>query len=237
MLYSHITSNPCLLCDTQTAANTLTCQACFQDLLRVNNACYQCALPLNAPLKQGDNAATTIQLCGHCLSHPPSFDYAVAAFLYAQPLDYLIRQFKFSNQLLTGYALAKLMLKTLKPSINGQPECLIPVPLHPKKLKSRGYNQAQELAYPIAKSLAINIDLTSCARTKHTQAQSKLAKTDRRSNMKNAFEVIKPISAEHVVLIDDIMTTGNTLNELAKQVKKSGVKTVGVWVCARAVLE
>lgn len=231
--FSPIASNPCLLCDLQTSEKTLICHDCFAELPRPINACYQCGLPLGSETRSQNKA----QICGICLSQTPSFDYTVTPFLYAQPVDYLIQQFKFSGQLVAGYALAKLMLKIIKPLTHGRPQAIMPVPLHAKKLKSRGYNQAQELAYPIAKALAIDIDLTSCTRIKDTQSQSRLAKTERIINMQNAFALKSPISAEHVVLIDDIMTTGNTLNELAKQLKHAGVKKVGVWACARAILD
>ena len=233
MFFNLSSNNPCLLCDTPTSENTLVCKDCFVDFPQIKNACYQCALPLH----QYAESSQKTQICGNCLNQPPSFDYTLAAFLYAQPLDYLIRQFKFSAQLVTGHALAKLMLKVIDTDVTGTPESIIPVPLHRNKLKSRGYNQAQELAHPIAKSLNINADLITCARIKDTQAQSGLTKKERIKNVKNAFELNRSISAEHVILLDDIMTTGNTLNELAKQLKKAGVKTVGIWVCARAVID
>ncbi len=231
--FKPIVTNPCLLCDLKTAEKTLICDACFVELPQPIDACYQCGLPLHSTAPR----LGKMQICGNCLTQAPHFDYTIAPFLYAQPMDYLIQQFKFSGQLVAGYALSKLMLKIISPLIHGRPQAIMPVPLHAKKLKSRGYNQAQELACPIAKALAIDLDLTSCARLKDTQPQSGLSKTDRIINMQNAFTLRKPIVAEHVVLIDDIMTTGNTLNELAKQLKRAGVKKVGIWVCARAILD
>jgi ComF family protein len=111
---------------------------------------------------------------------------------------------------------------------------IIPVPLHKKRIRQRGFNQALEIARPIAKGLDIPILGNVIQRTKYTQAQSLLSAVERRKNLRRSFAVVKPITADHIVLLDDVVTTGTTVYELAILLKKQGVKTVGVWAVARA---
>jgi len=113
------------------------------------------------------------------------------------------------------------------------PEAIIPVPLFPSRLRSRGYNQALELARPIANQLDIPIDYKSCTRTRETVMQSDLPAKLRRRNVKGAFQT-RSIDADYVAIIDDVMTTGYTVDELARVVRSSGVKKIDIWICARA---
>ena len=113
------------------------------------------------------------------------------------------------------------------------PDVLIPVPLHYQRLRQRGYNQALELARPIAKMLGIPIDIRSCRRRKVTKEQSGLQAKQRKSNVRDAFEVTGDLRNRSIAIIDDVMTTGSTVNELAKQLMQAGATTVDVWVCAR----
>jgi len=116
------------------------------------------------------------------------------------------------------------------------PDVLIPVPLHASRLRQRGYNQALELARPIAKQLNLSIDVHSCLREKATTEQTGLSAKLRKSNLKNAFTVNGDFRDKQVTIIDDVMTTGSTVNELSQQLINAGARQVNVWVCARAVL-
>jgi ComF family protein len=116
------------------------------------------------------------------------------------------------------------------------PSLIIPVPLHPKRLRERGFNQALEIAKPISKKLKIPIDKKSCYRIRHTAAQSGLSQSDRLKNLANAFEMKKPLIAKHIALIDDVMTTGQTLMELANLLYKNGVEKIDIWCCAKTFL-
>ena len=127
------------------------------------------------------------------------------------------------------------MLHALKKNTR-QAQCLIPVPIHPKKLKQRGFNQAVILTKLLAKQLNLPYDLNSCKKIKHTLPQANLDRKQRRNNLHQAFQVT-PIPYQQVILIDDLLTTGSTANELACTLKKSGVTQVDVWCCARAVYE
>lgn len=114
------------------------------------------------------------------------------------------------------------------------PECIIPVPLHRRRLRQRGFNQALEIAKPLAKKLQLPVDFKTCIRTKHTRPQSELSAKKRQQNIKNAFTLKKPITAKHVAIVDDVMTTGNTVTELSALLRNNGVTTIEIWCCARA---
>jgi ComF family protein len=114
------------------------------------------------------------------------------------------------------------------------PECLIPIPMHPKKLKQRGFNQAAILAKSLARRLKIPYDLNSCQKIINTDPQASMDGEKRQTNVRGTFSV-KPLPYQHVTLIDDLLTTGSTANELARVLKKSGVQRVDIWCCARTV--
>lgn len=211
----------CQLCDAP--ATEGLCPSCREDLPYNRHACIQCGLPLPQPLEV---------VCGNCQQKPPPVDRSWIPFLYAAPLDRLIGQFKFSEQLPRGRLLSRLLEQQL-PAALPMPELLIPVPLHPDRLRQRGYNQALELAKPLARRLGIPIDHRSCQRTVQTRPQHALQKQQRARNLRGAFRIIRPLAARHVALVDDVVTTGNTVNELARQLKRAGVVQVDVWAVAR----
>ena len=113
------------------------------------------------------------------------------------------------------------------------PECVIPIPLHTQRLRERGFNQSLEIAQLITKTLNIPLDYSLCKRNKATPFQSGLTAKQRKLNLKNAFSITKPHQYKHVAIFDDVVTTGTTVNELAKQLKKSGVEIVEVWAITR----
>ncbi|MDD1611111.1 MAG: ComF family protein, partial [Methylococcaceae bacterium] len=114
------------------------------------------------------------------------------------------------------------------------PDCIMPVPLHKARYRERGFNQSIEIARAAGKALQIPVDVYSCIRHRDTPHQTQLTAKQRRSNMKNAFSIIKPITARHIAIVDDVMTTGSTVHELAVVLKKAGAARVDVWICARA---
>lgn len=115
----------------------------------------------------------------------------------------------------------------------GLPDVIIPVPLHPSRLRSRSYNQALELARPIARHLGVTVDYQSCVRARETAAQSDMPAKLRRKNVKGAFQV-RGTDADHVAIIDDVMTTGHTVDELADAMRGCGIRKIDIWICARA---
>lgn len=172
-------------------------------------------------------------LCGRCQVQPPAYRRCLSMMNYRPPVDHLVQSLKFNGRLEMAHLLGHLMAQWLASVIDSKPDILIPVPLHKHRLRERGFNQAIEIARPIARLLGCSLDVTSCVRTKTTVPQSELPRKDRIKNVKGAFEVLKPVSGQ-IVIIDDVMTTGSTAHELAKTLLSAGAESVDVWVCARA---
>ena len=206
------------------------CTNCRNDLPLHSTACARCAEPLADPLT---NAHTFEALCGRCQSQPPAFDRCQAMLSYEAPADHLLQGLKFNGRLELASVLGELMATWLEGIIDSRPDTLIPMPLHPDRLRERGFNQAVELARPIARNLGMSMELHNCIRQKTTSPQSDLSRKERIKNVKGAFEVLRPVSG-HVVIIDDVMTTGSTAHEFAKTLLQAGATSVDVWVCARA---
>jgi len=216
----------CRLCGSATCGEPDLCQSCRRDLPWLDNTCRQCAHPLHA------SRAHT--LCGHCQKQPPAFDRTTALFHYRPPVDHLIKRFKFAEELQVGSLLSRLLAARLAERDGDLPGLLLPVPLHPVRLHSRGFNQATEIARQVGRKLDIAVDYRLCRRKRDTQAQSLLSPNARRLNLRNAFAVCRPPAASHVAIIDDVMTTGHTSNELARTLKQAGATQVEVWIIARA---
>lgn len=208
------------------------CRGCQADLPMQTTACYQCALPLHGI------TAVPSPLCGHCLNDPPSYDHTFSAFQYAHPVDHLIHDLKFNRKLAIARLLGELMAQQLKKRARAPlPQLIIPVPLHAARLRERGYNQATELARPIARALNIPIDYQHCQRHRATAIQSDLPANERSRNVKGVFHIVKKLPARHVAIVDDVMTTGATVAEFATTLRSAGVEKIEVWVCARAALK
>jgi len=216
----------CRLCGGATRGERELCHSCRHELPWLDTACTQCAHPLPA--------SRAFTLCGQCQKQPPAFDRTTALFLYRPPVDHLIRRFKFAEELQVGSLLSGLLAARLAERDDDLPELLLPVPLHPARLRSRGFNQATEIARLVGRELGIAIDYRLCRRKRNTQAQSLLSPNARRLNLRNAFAVRRPPGTAHVAIIDDVMTTGHTGNELARTLKQAGAVQVEVWVIARA---
>jgi len=201
------------------------CLACRKALPWAGSQCVRCALPLHA--------AATEALCGQCQTQPPAFERCFSPFVYRTPLDYLLPGLKFNSRLEGGRLLGELMTRWLAEVVDVLPEQIIPVPLHASRLRERGFNQAVELARPMAKQFGLPLNLDGVCRMRATPPQSDLSRKERLKNIKGAFEVVRPLSGR-VVIVDDVMTTGSTSHELASALLAAGAEQVEVWVCARA---
>jgi ComF family protein len=211
----------CLACGERGLGRDL-CLACATALPWNRVACPSCALPLPIPASA----------CGACLRKTPPLDAVHAAFVYAPPLDRLLPRFKFHGDLAAGRLLAQLMVDTC--SRLDRPDALVPVPLHRRRLRTRGYDQALELARPMARALGLPLRADALRRVRATAAQSELSAPARRRNVRDAFIVAGTAKLpSHVVLVDDVMTTGATLHAAAKALRRVGVQRVDAWVCAR----
>jgi len=155
-------------------------------------------------------------------------------FAYDYPVEFLVHRIKYADDLALARSLGRLLLERVEGSVNVRPDCLVPVPLHRRRLSERGYNQSLELARPF-QNCGFTLDTDCCMRTRATPAQTGLPAATRRTNVRNAFAVSRPVAGEHVALIDDVLTTGSTLNELALTLKRAGARRVDVWVVARTL--
>jgi ComF family protein len=177
-----------------------------------------------------------VSICGHCLRAPPAYVSSFSPFHYAPPVASLITALKFHGRLSLARLLGELMAATLTTRAEPLPELLIPVPLHQTRLRERGYNQALELARPIGRLWHIPVEPWRCHRVRATLAQTRLSERERRLNVRDAFHVDGPLQARCVAIVDDVMTTGSTAQELTLALMAAGVERVEVWTCARAAL-
>lgn len=187
------------------------------------HACVRCAVPLPV--------ASAGLSCGDCLQRPPPLARVHAAFVYAFPVDRLLPRFKFHHDLAGGQWLASAMHQVMANA--PRPDALVAVPLHRARLRSRGYDQALELARPLAAALALPVLTDALRRQKPTRAQSRLDAPSRRRNLRDAFIVGRDRLPAHVALVDDVMTTGATLHAAAHALQRAGVVRIDAWVCAR----
>lgn len=212
----------CLLCGDQGAGLPI-CEACQVDLpWHSPNACPSCALP-----------TLSGETCGTCLKAPPAFDRTRTLMDYEFPVDALLRRFKYAGFLAVADLMGSLMANRY--SGESRPDLLIPMPLHPSRLKERGFNQAVEIGRILAKNLHIPMDPHACRRVRPTTPQAGLTLQARQKNLRGAFTCSPDLSGKHVALIDDVMTTGASLDELARAVRKAGAIRVECWVIARTL--
>jgi ComF family protein len=217
----------CALCGD--GCDGVVCPPCQERYAAPRKAC--CARCAN-PLPTGDGGA----VCGGCLAAPPAFDATVAAVDYAAPLDQLVLQLKFGARL----ALAPWFAQRLRDAVLARasmalPDLLCPVPLGDRRLVERGFNQALEIARPLAASLGVALHPKLAERTLETSAQSGVTPAERANNVRGAFAVADPdlVAGRHVGLVDDVMTSGHTLGELAATFKRFGAARVTNFVFAR----
>jgi len=216
----------CVLCGDRGARGVDVCAACFGELPWNRRPCPRCAAPLPPDAED--------KLCGNCLKALPAWDEAKSPLSYAYPVDKLVQRFKFDGDLPAGRLLAELLADYLAAGSSGKLDCIVPVPLHISRLKERGFNQAAELARPVGRRLRIPVRLDMCERVRATAVQSKLDAVERRKNLRDAFAVKKPVDGRHVALLDDVITTGTTVEVLTRALKDMGAARISVWSVARA---
>lgn len=220
--------NTCVLCGNAAKRDLDLCVACEQELPWLTHACVSCALPLSKEVSVG-------RQCGTCLQQNLPFSSVLALFQYQSPVDRLITGLKFHQRLVYAKLLSELLERRLAVRYQSKPmpECVIPMPLHRDRLRERGFNQAVEIARPLVKKLGIKLDMKSCQRVRATLAQTSLPAKERQYNVKNAFYVNSTLYAKHVAILDDVVTTGHTVSELARVLNNAGVEQVDIWCCAR----
>ena len=213
----------CALCLAPTTKHAL-CDGCHRDLPWLDDKqCSICALPLE----------TTDAICGGCLQHPPSFDQCKALFKYRSPIDKLISEFKYEANLATGALLTHMLVSHLSRSSTPIPDLLIPMPLHSSRLQERGFNQATMMATALSTHFNIKMDHHLCKRVRATGHQMGLNARVRKKNLRNAFSCTQSVADKSIAIIDDVVTTGATVNELASTLRRAGARHIEVWCLAR----
>lgn len=230
-------TQPCILCGDDSENTTCLCNACQDELPYIKTACPSCGIPLDKASVLGTYEETSNEICGACMTAPPTAGRCVSVLHYDSPVDYLIKHMKYHNQLAIAELMGKLIATKVKKQALPLPEQIIPIPLHIDRLQQRGYNQAIEIGKTVSRELAIPLNLTDCTRIRSTTPQFDLPANERVDNIKNAFEISHQLKAKHVALIDDVMTTGSTVQEVAKELLNSGATQVDIWVCARATTD
>jgi ComF family protein len=213
----------CLLCSAA-AEDLALCTACAGDLPLLDpQQCPVCALPTPGA-----------QTCGACLKDPPHFDATRAVYRYDFPLDRLLQSYKYGQRLIVASLFEAALQET---PIDGAFDAVIAVPSTPAHLRLRGFNPALELARPLARTLGLPLLLNAVSRPQDAPAQAGLPWKERRKNIRNAFECHTDLSGRRILVVDDVMTTGATLNELARMLKRHGAAHVENRVVARALKE
>ncbi len=233
-LLSDLFPSRCVFCQKtvsqvvdQLATQSLAvCPDCYQALPHNTVCCVRCALPLAEDI-------SSAVLCGRCIKKQPAFDYVCCPFRYEDDIISLVHQLKFSEKIRSSRCIGEMMLAHFS-GWGETPDCLLPVALHPSRMRQRGFNQSIEISRVLSKKLAIPIEHSAIVRRRRTVAQTGLSAKQRQKNIRGAFSVVGELNYKHVLIIDDVMTTGATVNELAKLLKKNNVERVGVLSIARA---
>lgn len=209
----------CELCGAASGAAPV-CDGCAAALVPVSGCCTICALPLPGGA-----------VCGRCLKKPPAFDATHAALAYAFPADRLVQALKYRHRLMLARYFSDLLLATGRPD---GVDCVVPLPMHPRGLRERGFNQAVEIARPLARAWGLPLLLDAVQRSRDGPPQASLEGMARRRNVRGAFEADgRRIAGRSVLVVDDVMTTGATLQALARELKRAGAIRVENIVVAR----
>lgn len=225
MLLNPLLKHYCMLCASYDAGSLGLCASCLQDLPWYSAAqCPQCGLNSDG------------RTCGSCLTASPGFDATSALFTYDFPLDRLLQQYKYREGLQLANTFASLLYQKLSTlPRTSQTDVIIPMPMHEKRLQERGFNQALEIARIVAKESNVPLDCKTCQRVKFTPPQASLPLKERTKNIRGAFKCQHDLRGLNIAIIDDVMTTGASLDELAKTLKQAGAAHVACWVIARTL--
>jgi ComF family protein len=199
------------------------CGACAAGLLRHGRQCRACGIPM-----------VVDGLCGRCQRRPPPIAETVAPFRYAPPVSEDIHKLKYHRKLACGRDLGTLLARELEARLPELPEVLVPVPLHWRRQFRRGFNQSMEIALPVSRILDVPIDMKLVKRTAYTRPQVGLRPAARRRNLRRAFTTTGAAMPASVAIVDDVITSGATVAEVARCLQRAGVETVFVWALVRA---
>jgi ComF family protein len=211
----------CALCGAS-SGEALLCAGCCADLPPLSESCPRCAQPSprGAP-------------CGACLAAPPHFDRTVAVWRYAFPCDRLIHALKYRARLPVAVFFARALAARLAERV----DMVVPMPLHRSRLAERGFNPSVEIARALTRCTGDALSLVAARRVRHTIPQAELPLDQRAANVRDAFSCSPGVRGRRVAVVDDVMTTGTTLDELARALKAAGALSVQNWVVARTLLD
>lgn len=218
-LLDWVLPHQCFLCGVSTRHGVL-CRSCETELPEpVVAACPVCGLP-----------SVSDAVCGRCLASPPAFDATTAAALYAFPYDRMIRALKYQSRLSLAPYLADFLGQQLDACSH---DLVLAMPLHPNRIRTRGFNQSVEIARVLAQRHGIRLELDRVVRVRDTATQADLPWRERQANMRDAFECRGRLDGKRVLVVDDVMTTGASLEALARVLKQAGAVHVHNLVVAR----
>lgn len=220
--------NKCLYCKNKADKQRNLCSPCYQSLPWLEgHFCQNCLLPLDS---------LNIETCGDCLARPKSFERLYAGFEYRDLVHHSVVQYKFKQQLIHGRLLADGWLQQRSSQFE-KPDLIVPVPLHWRRQLKRGFNQSAVLAKYWGKQLGVPASNCHLHRIRATTAQMTLKREQRLTNLKGAFSVAEHPFPKHIAIVDDVYTTGSTVQAIAKQIRQhTGVERIDIWVLARRML-
>lgn len=204
-------------------SNIGACQLCIADLPWNSPCCSRCAEPLNVA-----NA-----LCARCQKKPPQFDQIVAPLKLITPVNQLVYGMKYHAQFSSVQFLAHILAGEIQARRQEKPDLLIPVPLYKRRLRKRGYNQSLLLAKKLSDALHIPLEADAVIRVKESKDLIGQTAAQRRKQLKGVFQARREFTGQNICVVDDVVTSTATANEMAKICKKAGATTVTVWACAR----
>lgn len=218
----------CVFCGIRTGElGEQLCRGCRDDLPWIGAACSKCAAPQHVELPAGVH-------CARCQARPPPFEVTLAPLRYEFPVDAGLKALKFGRRLPYAVAFAGVLADYAQPRLPADADGLLPVPLHPWRLARRGFNQAHELCRPLTERLRLPL-VNVARRCRATPYQSGLTASERRKNLRDAFVARGTSPYCHLVIVDDVVTTGETARQLANVLLEAGVERVSVLAVARAV--
>jgi ComF family protein len=210
----------CLLCLAASGTRVI-CQACEDRLPAISTACVACAIAL-----------PRTGICGGCLRRPFAFDDAATCFEYRFPVDRLVHRFKFTGDLAVGRWLSTRLADRVA---DARPDLVVAPPLTAARLRQRGFNQALEIAKRVSRRVGARCDRSGLVKARETAPQPGLGRAARRANLRDAFRCDLDLAGLHVAIVDDVMTTGATMDAMATSLRKSGAARVSAWSVARTV--
>ena len=220
LIFDKIFPSKCALCSDPSQLGF--CDLCQQLLPWKNDYCDICASELTTP-----------GICGACQARPPRYQKAIIPFHYQPPISEHIQKLKYHNQFYYAYCFSRIMANYIVSQSVELPQAIVPIPLHRRRIYTRGFNQVIEIAKGLSGELKIKVDTSILSREKNTTTQTGLSERDRIKNMEHAFRANEKTNYSHVAILDDVVTSGSTVNEAADTLIQAGVGKVSVWAIAK----